>query len=137
MGIISCQTILDAIVRLTNGTSKKTDGKITAVNLAKEAGVSKATLYRCFEHHAGIRENYEALRRNGIRLSDCEPITDEHSYHLLKDELRQLRTELTNIKITSDKINKLKAHQILILWMDNERLQNDLDRLQIKKVSNI
>lgn len=42
------QAIIDALDLLARGASTKTNGKITSVNLAREAGVSRATIYPSF-----------------------------------------------------------------------------------------
>jgi len=129
------QTIIDALDLLANGTPKKTNGKITGVNVAAEAGISKASLYRYFNNHKELKNAYDTLQKNGIRLSDVAPETIQQAYSLLKDEVKHLRSELSEVKKKSDQTNKLKSHQIQLLWMDNERLQGVVRFLQSKSES--
>ena len=43
--------------------------------------------------------------------------------------MKRLRSELAETKRTADHDNKLKAHQIKLLWSENERLQSEVRRL--------
>lgn len=119
----SYHEIVDAIDLLATGTPKKTNGKITVVNVAAEAGLSKASVYRYFKEHKELEEAYIALRKNGIRRGEAiAPETVEEAYLLLRDEVKHLRSELAEVKRQADQTNKLKSHQILVLWTENERL---------------
>lgn len=129
------QAIIDALDLLANGSPKKSNGKITGVNVAAEAGVSKATLYRYFDDHEELKASYTALRKNGIRMTDDAPETIQQAYKLLQDEVKHLRTELAELKNNAEHTNKLKSHQIQLLWMDNERLQSEVRRL-LGKIEN-
>lgn len=124
------QAIVDALDVLARGASTKTNGKITGVNLAREAGVSKATLYRYFNEFPDLNEAYEALRRNGIRVTEDVPETLQEAYRLLEQEVKNLRSELSRIKKDAAKLNELKSHQIQLLWMENDRLQGEVMRLR-------
>lgn len=124
------QAVMDALDLLANARPKKTNGKVTAVNLAKEAGISKATLYRYFVEHADLRRAYEVMRKNGISIADVVPETIQQAYRLLKEEVRSLRSELNETKRKADHNNKLKAHQIVLLWTENKRLENEVRRLR-------
>ena len=122
------QAIVDALDLLASGRAAKTNGKVTAVNVAKEAGVGKATLYRNFDEHSDLRDAFDAMRKNGIRVADEVPESIQQAYRLLKDEVKRLRSELAETKRNADHANKLKAHQILLLWRENERLQSEVRR---------
>lgn len=124
------RAIINAMDLLATGRSANTNGKVTAVNVAKEAGIGKATLYRYFEEHADLRQAYDAMRKNGIRLVDEVPETIQQAYRMLKDEVKRLRTELAEARRIADQGNELKAHQIQLLWTDNERLKKQVSRLQ-------
>lgn len=124
------QAVLDALDLLATASPNKTNGKVTAVNLAKEAGISKATLYRYFDEYVDLRRAYEVMRRNGIQVADEVPETIQQAYRLLKEEVRSLRSELSDTKRKADHSNKLKAHQILLLWAENNRLENEVRRLR-------
>lgn len=129
------QAIVDAQDLLATGRAAKTNGKVTAVNVAKEAGIGKATLYRYFDEHSELRQAFDAMRKNGIRISDDVPETIQQAYRLLKDEVKRLRSELAETKRTADHDNKLKAHQIKLLWSENERLQREVRRLNEREMA--
>lgn len=124
------QAVVDAMDLLATRRPAKTNGKVTAVNVAKEAGVSKATLYRYFGEHVVLRETFEAMRKNGILVPDEVPETIQQAYRLLKGEVKRLRSELAETKRNADQANKLKAHQIQLLWLENERLQKKIQQRQ-------
>lgn len=124
------QSIVDALDLLATARPAKTNGKVTAVNVAKEAGVSKATLYRYFDEYADLRDTYDAMRKNGILVAEEVPETIQQACRLLKEEVKRLRSEIAEAKRKAAQDNKLKAHQILLLWTENERLQNAIRRLQ-------
>lgn len=127
------QAIVDALDLLASGRAANSNGKVTAVNVAREAGIGKATLYRYFEEHADLRHAFDAMRKNGIRIADDIPETIQQACRILKDEVRRLRSELAETKRNAEQSNKLKAHQIQLLWLNNERLQNELLRLQTQR----
>ena len=124
------QAIVNALDLLATARPRKTNGKVTAVNVAKEAGISKATLYRYFDEFSDLLNAYEVLRKNGIRVVEEVPETIQQAYRLLKEEVKCLRSELSETKRKTAHDNKVKAHQILLLWTNNERLQNEIRRLQ-------
>lgn len=45
----STAALIDAYVRLRDGKGTATDGELTVTSVAREAGVSRATAYRCAE----------------------------------------------------------------------------------------
>lgn len=131
------QAIVDAIDLLASGKPAKTNGKITGVNLAKEAGVSKATLYRYLDQNADLQEAYDALRKHGVREDEVVPETIEQANRLLKNEVKRLRTELAEVRRQAELSNKLKAHQIQLLWLENKRLQEEVTRLLARQGGNV
>lgn len=124
------QAIIDALDVLARGVSTKTNGKITSVNLAREAGVSRATIYRYLDEFHDLNDAFEALRKNGLQRTDNAPITLLEAYKQRESEVKKLRAELNECKQEIKKINNLRANQIQLLWMDNERLQAENNRLQ-------
>lgn len=131
------RAIVDALDLLAQGKPLRSNGKVTAVNVCKEAGMSKATLYRYFDAHTDLRATYDAMRKNGVRLTEDVPETIHQAYSLLKEEVKQLRANLSKVKQDADQANKLKAHQILLLWSENERLQDEIIRLQSRLNSSV
>lgn len=131
------QAITDALDLLASGKPAKSNGKTTGVNLAREAGVSKATLYRYLDQNADLQDAYNALRKNGVREDVVVPETIEQANRLLKAEVKQLRSELAEVRRQADLSNKLKAHQIQLLWLENERLQGEVARLIARQGDNV
>ncbi|HHP5359483.1 TPA: hypothetical protein ACSCXL_004040 [Aeromonas veronii] len=123
------QAIIDALDLLARGASTKTNGKITSVNLAREAGVSRATIYRYLDEFTDLNDAFESLKKNGLQRTDNAPITLLEAYQQRESEVKKLRAELKKCKQEITKINNLRAHQIQLLWMDNERLQTENNRL--------
>ncbi|WP_041915432.1 HTH domain-containing protein [Aeromonas veronii] len=123
------QAIIDALDLLARGASTKTNGKITSVNLAREAGVSRATIYRYLDEFTDLNDAFESLKKNGLQRTDNAPITLLEAYQQRESEVKKLRAELKECKQEITKINNLRAHQIQLLWMDNERLQTENNRL--------
>jgi len=131
------QAITDALDLLASGKPAKSNGKITGVNLAREAGVSKATLYRYLDQNTDLQEAYNALRKNGVREDVVFPETIEQANRLLKAEVKQLRSELAEVRRQAEFSNKLKAHQIQLLWLENDRLQGEVARLLARQRENV
>ncbi len=131
------QAIVDALDQLASGKPARTNGKITGVNLAKEANVSKATLYRYLEQNTDLQETYDALRKNGVREDVLVPETIDQANRLLKSEVKQLRSELAEVRRQAERSNKIKAHQIQLLWLENERLQGEVARLIARQGDNV
>ncbi|MCK2085971.1 HTH domain-containing protein [Aeromonas rivipollensis] len=131
------QAIIDALDVLARGASTKTNGKITSVNLAREAGVSRATIYRYLDEFQDLNDAFEALKKNGIQRTDNAPITLLEAYQQRELEVKKLRSELKECKQDIVNINKLRAHQIQLLWMENNRLQDELSRLKSLVADNI
>ncbi|WP_422840117.1 HTH domain-containing protein [Aeromonas veronii] len=131
------QAIIDALDVLARGVSTKTNGKITSVNLAREAGVSRATIYRYLDEFQDLNDAFEALKKNGLQRTDNAPITLLEAYQQRESEVKKLRAELKECKQDIVNINKLRAHQIQLLWMENNRLQDELSRLKSLVADNI
>ncbi|AZO07742.1 hypothetical protein EJ074_00320 [Mesorhizobium sp. M3A.F.Ca.ET.080.04.2.1] len=70
----------DAMDRLLSGEAVMTKRPLTVVNLAIEAGVSRATANRAFNLLAEFRQRVEALERGkGRRLEGADPERGEES----------------------------------------------------------
>lgn len=79
-----------AVQRFANGTTTKTDGSWTAINLAKEAELGRATIYR---------ETYEVERQLFEKLRDIRPTSASG----LREQLRAARTELKAERLAAKK----------------------------------
>lgn len=128
---IAISTAIDALGRRE---SRKTNGKITAVNVALEAGISKATLYRYFESNADLLSDFEAVKARGVSSSDIAPVTVDDALKNAKDEIEALRKLISDMKDAADKNDKLKSHQILVLWKENHRLNAHIKRMESRDV---
>jgi hypothetical protein len=109
--------------RLCNGTSLRTDGQLTIRNLAKEAGVSRATANRAeavlIEFHnrtITLQETPEKLP--GLRDQNRE----------LERRLAQVITEKNQIIAGLQATVTLLAQQIQALTLENERLRTSTVR---------
>lgn len=124
------QAILDAMDLLATGQPARTDGKLTAANLWKEAGVSKATLYRYFGMYPDeLKEPFEHLRRAGVQRGEA-PESLEQENDQLKAEIKALRSLIKNQKEEFARDSKQKAHTVFILWKEVERLKAENQRLR-------
>ena len=104
-----------AIDRHANGTVRLSNGKITHVNIAKEAQVGRATLYRSFDEHATLREKFETLKKNGANKTIEPPQTLHEAFLDAKEEVKRLRRELDDERRRSDDNRKLCANMIFVL----------------------
>lgn len=127
----SYDAIYAAIERHANGAAKLTDGKITHVNIAKEAKVGRATVYRCFDEHAPLREKFEKLKKNGPNQTQEPPQTLHEAFLAAKKEIKQLRNDLKEEKQRSEQMEKLSANVIFILKREILRLETA--NMQLKK----
>jgi len=109
--------------RLYNGTSQRTNGQFTVSNLAKEAGVSRATANRAetvlIEFHNRIitfRETPEELP--GLRDQNRE----------LEHRLARVTTEKNQIIGGLQATVTLLAQQVQALTLENERFRTSMVR---------
>lgn len=130
MAVEKHQSIVDAIDKLAEGKPLKSDGRITAVNVAREACISKATLYRAFEDDDELRKSFEGLRKGGVRPDNAPVQTLEEANRALKQEVKLLRAALAEKNSTAEVRNKTKANQIQVLWSEVQRLEVLLARRQ-------
>ncbi|WP_136219047.1 hypothetical protein [Massilia sp. Mn16-1_5] len=123
------QAITDALDKLASAKPARTNGKITGLNLAKEAGVSKATLYRYLNDHIDLQTEYATLRKNGVSEEDVVPETLEQAYRLASEEVKMLRSALSDEREAAAQASKLRANQVLLLWLEIERLREENEKL--------
>lgn len=116
--------VIDAIERLVRGLSTTTNGKLIPVNVAREAGISKASLYRYFERYDGLRKEFDEAQKQGVRVEDRKIITVQDSLAAATTEARELRRRLTS----AERELKIRDQQIFLLWSDNKELS-----VQLKK----
>ncbi len=101
--------------RLLDGTSLRTDGALTVQNLAREAGVSRATAYR-----SPVLGEF----RDAIANHDA----DQPSVTPLRNQIRELNAELAETRrrhaqetgeLRADRNQLLQLVQVLTLERDN------------------
>lgn len=116
--------IMRAFERLLDGRPEITDGSVTAMNIAAEAGIARASYYRS-PVAAAVKE---ILATPQVKL----PEVDE-----LKTELTRLRKEMRTLRADrAAEIRELKdtvatyANQIQVLTLLNEELVEDARKLR-------
>ena len=112
-----------AMDHLCNGTSQRTNGQLTVSNLAKEAGVSRATANRAEGvlaefHHRTIALGETPEKLPGLRDQNRE----------LEHRLAQVTTEKNQIIGELQATVTLLAQQIQALTLENERLRTSMMR---------
>lgn len=112
-----------AMDRLYEGTSVCTDGRLSVSNLAKEAGVSRATANRAEAVLAEFHNRTLALQETPERLTG------------LREQNRELERRLTTMTAEKNQVIAglqatvtLLAQQIQALTLDNERLRANMTR---------
>ena len=117
------QKLRAAMDRLCNRMSQRTNGQLTVSNLAKEAGVSRATANRAEAVLAEFHNRITALRETPEKLPG------------LCDQNRELERRLTQVTAEKNQIIAdlqatvtLLAQQIQALTLENERLRTGATR---------
>lgn len=107
-------TLRAAARRLLTGEHQRTDGALTISNLAREAGVARATAYR-----SSVVEEFRAAVAN----SDFEPVivASRNQIRELKAELVQTRRRYAEdlAELRADRNGLLQLVQALTLERDN------------------
>lgn len=118
------QRLRAAVDRLYNGTSQRTDGQFTVSNLAKEAGVSRATANRAEAVLVEFHNRVIALQEIPEKLPG------------LRDQNRELERRLALVTVKKNQVIAdlqatvtLLAQQIQALTLENERLRTNTKRL--------
>lgn len=107
-----------AMDQLCNGTSQRTDGQLTVSNLAKEAGVSRATANRAEAVLAEFHHRIMALEETPEKLPGLRDQNRE-----LERRLAQVMAEKNQIIAELQATVTLLAQQIQALTLENERLR--------------
>jgi small-conductance mechanosensitive channel len=109
----------EAMRRLLEGTPLNTDGALTKENLAREAGVSHATVHRATTILAewNAKVSRPVLRSTGEARRD-ETITE------LRKTLRSANQKITELNGKLDALASVTAN----LYHENQSLRSKLDR---------
>lgn len=119
------QALLSALGRLASGTAQHCDGELTVSNLAREAGVSRATANRAGEVVAELH-----------RLHSAPPVAGaegDQRAETLRERIRHLEAELASGKKAERvedselrRLTALLAQQVQALSIDNHRLREQV-----------
>jgi hypothetical protein len=108
----------DAMERMCSGTSRYTDGQLTVSNLAKEAGVSRATANRAEAVLVEFHNRITTLQETPEKLPG------------LRDQNRELERRLAQVTIEKNQVIaglqatvNLLAQQVQALTLENEQLR--------------
>jgi ABC-type phosphate transport system auxiliary subunit len=118
----------DAMDRLCNGTSQRTNGQLTVSNLAKEAGVSRATANRAEAVLAEFHNRIIAFQETPEKLPGLRDQNRE-----LERRLAQVTAEKNQIIADLQATVALLAQQVQALNLENERLRTNV----AKSVGNV
>ncbi len=112
------QKLRAAMDRLCNGTSQRTNGQLTVSNLAKEAGVSRATTNRAEAVLVEFHNRTVALQETPEKLPGLRDQNRE-----LERRLAQVTTEKNQVIADLQATVTLLAQQLQALTLENERLR--------------
>src|SRR5258708_40371171 len=111
------QKLRAAMDRLCNGTSQRTNGQLTVSNLAKEAGVSRATANRAETVLVEFHNRMIAFQETPEKLPGLRDQNRE-----LERRLAQVTTEKNQIIADLQATVALLAPQAQALTLENARL---------------
>ncbi len=111
----------DAMDRLCNGTSQRTNGQLTVSNLAKEAGISRATANRAEAVLAEFHNRIIAFQETPEKLPGLRDQNRE-----LERRLAQVTAEKNQIIADLQATVALLAQQVQALTLENERLRTNV-----------
>lgn len=123
---ITEQALRSALDRLASGTAQRCDGELTVSNLAREAGVSRATANRASEVVAELLHR----RRSAPPVEGAE---GNQRAETLRERIRHLEAELANakrsVRAEDGELRRrtaLLAQQVQALSLDNHRLREQV-----------
>lgn len=103
--------LLEALTRLAKGTPSVSDGKISQKNVAKEAGVSRAT----FNRYPSVVAEYRRIKKKGATPEVDQPLGVEDNKQKLKDSIVALRKNLSQEKLASQTLVASARQEIFVL----------------------
>lgn len=133
------EDIQNAIERHGAGTARRTNGKISDVNIAREAGVSRATFYRYLKKHTALQNQLDAIQGNKPAPLTEPPQTIQEALEMAKKEIKELRIDIKNKNQEAETREKLFGNQLFLLKREsiavtdqNRRLENINARLKLE-----
>ena len=83
------QALRAALARLASGNALQTDGRLTVANLAREAGVSRATVNRAPSILSDLQDMAKAQKPKGAEHPPCPKVHEERSQREIDDLVAQ------------------------------------------------
>src|SRR6266568_6351617 len=123
VSLITERKLRVAMDHLCNGTSQSTNGQLTVSNLAKEAGVSRATANRAEAVLAEFHNRIIAFQETPEKLPGLRDQNRE-----LERRLAQVTAEKNQIIADLQATVALLAQQVQALTLENERLRTSAAR---------
>src|SRR6266851_125841 len=121
VSLITERKLQAAMDQLCNGTSQRTNGQLTVSNLAKEAGVSRATANRAEAVLAEFHNRTSAFAEAPEKLPGLRDQNRE-----LERRLAQVTAEKNQIIADLQATVALLAQQVQALTLENERLRTNV-----------
>ncbi|WP_244786052.1 hypothetical protein [Cupriavidus pauculus] len=122
-----------ALDRHKSGMTRHSNGKVTVVNVAKEARVGRATVYRCFAEHTDLKTKYDDLCTYGASKAAKPPQTPHEAFLQARDEIKRLRQELKDVKRQADEQRTLSANMIFVLKRKIDVVETENKNLRDKQ----
>lgn len=127
------KSIEAAINRLQSGVCSPKKGRITAGSVAKEAHVSRATLYRIMMSDEaakgkglGLWSRFEKLRDNGATVPRIAPETIEEALSASKSENKALRSKIRDLENFCTQQVKLRSQMTYLFHRVVKRLEETI-----------
>lgn len=126
-----------ALKSLTEQQASDANEAIPAIKVANEAGISKASLYRCFQAHPELQASFSDLRARKSKLSKSvetgafqDKSTGKEQPVSLVAKVAALQQELITLRREADQDRKLSSQKVQLLWLENNRLRALISELR-------
>jgi hypothetical protein len=134
------ERIRAAAIALHQGHWVRSNGKKTVGNVAIEAQVARATFYRELKRNVVLSEFVRKMLSTATAADDDElggtgssrSLADKIPTVLLRKKLRESEAALAQAERDHKVQEKVRAHQLLVLWAEIDRLKARLVKLGAK-----
>ncbi|MEU9101108.1 hypothetical protein [Streptomyces sp. NPDC048361] len=117
------RAITDAMVRLLIGTPLHSDGKLTVVSLATEAGLRRNKLTH---KHTGLKDLFYALVKDRAAVPDALPDSARARAAKQQQDLARVRAERDDLRGQA----QLLARILHVLEIENSKLKETITALE-------
>jgi len=107
------RALFDALDLLVSGNPARTDGAFTQENIAKEAGVTRAT----FNRYDKVVEEYQRIKRRHAGTEDAVPLTIQDQNRALQETHIQLQRTAADNKAEYTKHLVAARDEIMVLTL--------------------